>query len=96
MKSRTGSRKKSRAIGRRPVRHSTRMRTGVKRPNDNPIDDVCKAFDAYFKWRKNFAELVPGFFDYAEADQRALSRFEDTQFYKDLQRAYGDGNEPTK
>jgi len=72
------------------------MRLGQRRRPDNPIRDACRALRLHLQWRKRFAKLMPGFFDYPAAERQARADAEKRQFEIELQsaleRVYGSKN----
>jgi hypothetical protein len=48
------------------------MQYGLPRPRPpNPLAEIVRIFRIYFRWRKRFSKLMPGFFDYGAAERQA-------------------------
>jgi hypothetical protein len=93
-RSSTGLRRPNRGLNRRLDRRLNRytavMCRDVPRPRArDDLPEALRCFREYFRWRKRFAKLMPGFFDYAAHDRRVREEAERRQLEMELNAAMG-------
>ena len=79
----------------------TTMQYGARRSRRSPLSDALAALRQYFSWRKRFAKLMPGFFDYGAAERQvhdeSMKRQFDAELEQALAKVYGtSGDAPHK